>query len=150
MQKKLILYGVVLAALAAALNLAEYRFIVVDHRIEIYMGIIAIVFIALGAFIGRRLTSPQQVVVEKLVAVPVSPATPFVLNDAVLDKLGISKREHEVLLLMAEGLSNQEIAERSYVSVNTIKTHVSNLLLKLDAKRRTQAVLKARELGIVP
>lgn len=140
----------VLAALAAALNVAQYRFMVVDHRIEIYMGIIAIVFIALGAFIGRRLTTPQQVVVEKLVAVPVSPAVPFVLNDAVLDKLGISKREHEVLLLMAEGLSNMEIAERSFVSVNTVKTHVSNLLLKLDAKRRTQAVLKARELGIVP
>ena len=150
MSKKLILYGVVLAALAAALNVAQYRFMVVDHRIEIYMGIIAIVFIALGAFIGRRLTTPQQVVVEKLVAVPVSPAVPFVLNDAVLDKLGISKREHEVLLLMAEGLSNMEIAERSFVSVNTVKTHVSNLLLKLDAKRRTQAVLKARELGIVP
>ena len=150
MNKRLLLYGVILALLVVLLQVAEYRFLIIDHSIEIYIGILAAIFITLGVVMGRKLTTPKEVIIEKLVAVPTSPSLPFVLNETVLDKLGISKREHEVLLLMAQGLSNQEIANKTYVSVNTVKTHVSNLLLKLDAKRRTQAVIKARELNLIP
>lgn len=150
MNKRLLIYGTVLALLAILLQVAEYRFLVIDYSIEIYIAILACIFITLGIVMGRKLTTPKEVIIEKLVTVPASSSTPFVLNETILDKLGISKREHEVLLLMAEGLSNQEIADKTYVSVNTVKTHVSNVLLKLDAKRRTQAVIKARELSLIP
>lgn len=150
MRKNLLLYGVILAALMLILEVSKYRFLMLESRLEIYIGIIAIIFVVTGAYMGRKLTSPKEVIVEKLVAVQTNTSGPFTLNETVLDKLGISKREHEVLQLMAEGLSNQEIADKTFVSVNTVKTHVSNLLLKLDAKRRTQAVIKARELSLIP
>jgi DNA-binding CsgD family transcriptional regulator len=150
MKKNLLLYGLILAGLMIVLEVSKYRFLVLENSIEIYIGIIAIVFVGMGALMGRKLTNPKEVIIERLVGIPSSPSTPFTLNESVLDKLGISKREHEVLLLMAEGLSNQEIADKSFVSVNTVKTHVSNILLKLDAKRRTQAVIKARELSLIP
>ncbi len=150
MRKNLLIYGLVLAALMLVLELTKYRFLILENRLEIYIGIIAIIFVVTGAYMGRKLTRPKEIIVEKLVPVPTSPANSFTLNQNVLDKLGISKREHEVLQLMAEGLSNQEIADKTFVSVNTVKTHVSNLLLKLDARRRTQAVIKARELCLIP
>lgn len=150
MNKRLLLYGVALALLAILLQVARYRFVILNNTVEIYVGIVATVFIVLGVILGRKLTTPKEVIVEKLVAVPTDNTLPFTVNETVLDKLGISKREHEVLLLMAEGLSNQEIADKTFVSVNTIKTHVSNLLVKLDGKRRTQAVQRARELNLIP
>ncbi|MBS1772117.1 MAG: response regulator transcription factor [Bacteroidetes bacterium] len=150
MRKNLLIYGLLLAVLMVVLEVTKYRFLVLENRIEIYIGIIAIVFVVMGAYMGRKLTTPKEVIIEKLVAVPTTPSAPFILNETVLDKLGISKREHEVLQLMAEGMSNQEIADKTFVSVNTVKTHVSNVLLKLDAKRRTQAVIKARELSLIP
>jgi DNA-binding CsgD family transcriptional regulator len=151
-KKNLLLYGAILALLTVLLQVAEYRLLVIDHTIELYVGLVAIVFIVLGVVMGRKLTTPKQVevVVEKLIPVTTNPALPFAPNDMVLDKLGISKREHEILLLIAEGMSNQEIADNSFVSINTVKTHVSNILVKLDVKRRAQAIQKARELGIVP
>lgn len=150
MNRKLLLYGVLLALLAIALKAAEYKLLILDHAMELYMGFLAVLFVTVGVVMGKKLTTPKEVVIEKLVGIPTTPSLPFTLNESVLDQLGISKREHEILMLMAEGMSNQEIAEKSYVSVNTVKTHVSNLLLKLDAKRRTQAVIRARELNIVP
>lgn len=120
-----------------------------DHSIELYGGIIAGIFTILGVIAGQKLTRKKEVVIEQ-VLVSAAPVPPVHEPGKQLQILGISKREYEILLLMAEGLSNQEIADRSFVSVNTVKTHVSNLLLKLDAKRRTQAVLKAREMQLVP
>ncbi len=148
--KKLLLYGAILALLTILLQLAEYRFLVIDHTVELYVGIVALVFVVLGVVMGKKLTTPKEVVVEKLVPVTTNTSLPFSVNEMVLDKLGISKREHEILLLIAEGMSNQEIADKSFVSINTVKTHVSNILVKLDVKRRVQAIQKARELGIVP
>lgn len=148
--KKLLLYGAILALLTIILQLAEYRFLVIDHTVELYVGIVALIFVVLGVVMGKKLTTPKEVVVEKLVPVSSNPSLPFLVNEMVLDKLGISKREHEILLLIAEGMSNQEIADKSFVSINTVKTHVSNILVKLDVKRRVQAIQKARELGIVP
>lgn len=150
MRKNLLIYGLVLAGLMVMLEVTKYRFLVLENRLEIYIGILAIVFVVMGAYMGRKLTTQKEVIVEKLVPVQSSNSLPFILNESVLNKLGISKREHEVLMLMAEGLSNQEIADKTFVSLNTVKTHVSNILMKLDAKRRTQAVIRARELSLIP
>lgn len=148
--KRLILFGVMLAVLMLVLQVAQYRFIMLEHSAELYAGIVAVVFVVLGIVMGRKLTTAKEVVIEKLVPVAVNQSLPFAVNEQVLEKLNISKREHEILLLIAQGLSNQEIADKTFVSINTVKTHVSNLLLKLDAKRRAQAIQKARELSLVP
>ncbi len=140
MRKTIILYGVALAALTGILKFIEYRFIVRDLSLEFYLGVVAVLFAGLGVWAGQRLTRRKVVI-----------ATPdFKLNEPELQRLGISKREYEVLELMAQGLSNQEIADKLFVSLNTIKTHSSNLFVKLDARRRTQAVRRAKELGLLP
>ena len=140
MRKTIILYGVALAALTVILKFIEYRFFVRDLSLEFYLGAVAVLFTGLGVWAGRRLTRGKVVI-----------ATPdFKLNDGELQRIGISKREYEVLELMAQGLSNQEIADKLFVSLNTIKTHSSNLFTKLDARRRTQAVRRAKELGLLP
>ena len=154
--KLIILYGVALAVLLFLLKWLQLRFIIIDHAFEIYGGAIAIIFTALGIWLALKLTKPKvtTVVVEKEVyinrEVPVSPAAGFMLNEQALSKSGISKRELEVLQLIAQGFSNQEIADRLFVSLNTVKTHSSNLFLKLDVKRRTQAIEKAKRLSLIP
>lgn len=140
MLRIVVVYGVSLAALVALLNFIEYRFLVRDLSQEIYVGLIAVIFTALGIWVGPRLLRRKVVVVRP----------DFVLDLQALERLGISKREHEVLELMAKGLSNQEIADKLFVSVNTIKTHLANLFAKLDVSRRTQAVQKGKELGLIP
>jgi ATP/maltotriose-dependent transcriptional regulator MalT len=117
----------------------EYRYFLRELSTEFYIGIIAVFFTGLGIWAGLRLTQKKIIVAH----------TPFTLNEVHLQKLGISKREHEVLQLMAQGLSNQEIADKLFVSLNTIKTHTSNLFLKLEASRRTEAVKKAKELRLI-
>jgi DNA-binding NarL/FixJ family response regulator len=140
MRKTIILYGAALAALTGILKFIEYRYLVRDFSLEFYLGAVAVLFTGLGVWAGRRLTRRKVVI-----------ATPdFKLNDGELQRLGISKREYEVLELMAQGLSNQEIADKLFVSLNTIKTHSSNLFMKLDARRRTQAVRRAKEFGLLP
>ena len=140
--KRLLLYGLSLAALVFLLKVIEYNFLVRTLSIEIYMGIIAILFTVLGVWGGLKLTTPKKIIVS-------IPQGDFVLNDDNLRSFGISKREHEVLELMARGLSNQEIADQLFVSLNTVKTHSANLFIKLDVKRRTQAVQKAKELALI-
>jgi two-component system, NarL family, response regulator LiaR len=142
MRRTILLYGVALALLIFLLKFLEYRLFVRDLSLEFYIGIIALFCTALGVWAGLRLTRPKKVLV------PVS-SDNFQLNEALLAQTGISKREYEVLELMAQGLSNQEIAEKLFVSLNTVKTHTSNLFVKLDAKRRTQAIQKAKELGLI-
>jgi NarL family two-component system response regulator LiaR len=154
--KHILLYGVSLAALLFILKWLELRFIIIDHALEIYIGAIALIFTSLGIWLALKLTKPkiETVVVEKEVYINkeiyITPASAFVLNQTVLNKLGISRRELEVLQLIAQGLSNQEIAERLFVSLNTVKTHSSNLFEKLDVKRRTQAIEKAKRLSLIP
>lgn len=140
MKRTVILYGLALASLVFLLKYFEYRLIVRDLSIEFYVGLVAIVFTGLGIWAGLRLTRRQ--------VVTIGPG--FILNQAELAQLGISKREHEVLALMAQGLSNQEIADKLFVSLNTVKTHSSNLFVKLNASRRTQAIQKAKELRLIP
>jgi two-component system, NarL family, response regulator LiaR len=142
MRRTILLYGAALALLIFLLKFLEYRLFVRDLSLEFYIGIIALFCTAIGVWAGLRLTRPKKVLV------PVS-SDNFQLNEALLAQTGISKREYEVLELMAQGLSNQEIAEKLFVSLNTVKTHTSNLFVKLDAKRRTQAIQKAKELGLI-
>jgi DNA-binding CsgD family transcriptional regulator len=143
MRKTILLYGASLALLIFLLKFLEYRFLVHDLSLEFYLGLIAIFCTSIGIWAGLRLTRPKKV----LVAVS---SNDFKLNEQLLAQTGISKREYEVLEQMAKGLSNQEIADKLFVSLNTVKTHSSNLFVKLDAKRRTQAIQRAKELGLIP
>jgi DNA-binding CsgD family transcriptional regulator len=135
LKRTIFLYGLALAALVVTLKYLEYRLIVRDLSIEFYVAIVAVFFTGLGVWAGLRLTRKATGVV----------APEFRLNESALQRLGISKREHEVLALMAQGLSNQEIADRLFVSLNTIKSHASNLFLKLEVSRRTQAIQKGKD-----
>ena len=128
------------------LRLIEYRFLVVEHSLEIYGGLIALLFAGLGIWLGLKLKRKKEVVVFKEVAV----SAPFALNEGKLQELGVTRRELEILGLIAGGMSNREIAERLFVSENTVKTHSSRLFDKLSAKRRTQAVQIGKELGLIP
>lgn len=149
--KHIILYGICLAALLFLLKWLELRLMIIDHAFQIYIGAIAVFFTALGIWLALKLARPkiQTVFVEKEVILPAD-GNGFVLNEKELVRLGISSRELEVLQLMAEGLSNQEIAARLFVSLSTIKTHSSRLFEKMDVKRRTQAVEMAKRLNIIP
>lgn len=146
----ILLYGAALAALLFILKWLEYRLVIIDHSFEIYIGAVAVIFTSLGIWLALKLSKPKTktVVIEKEVYIK-NPGD-FVFNDQEAEKLGLSKREMEVLQLMAEGLSNQEIAEKLFVSLNTVKTHSSNVFVKLDVKRRMQAVEKAKRLAIIP
>jgi len=148
--KAVIVYGLSMALLLFLLKWLEMRFIIMDHAFEIYAGAIAILFTSLGIWLALKLTKPRvkTVVVEK--EIHVHNNGPFTMNVKEIENLGISKRELEVLQLMSEGLSNNEIAERMFVSLNTIKTHSSNLFVKMDVKRRTQAIEKGRKLFLIP
>lgn len=146
MKKTILLYGAIGGLLIAALKLIEYRFLVVEHSLEIYGGIVALLFAALGIWLGLKLTRTRVVIRE----VPVSVQGPFVLNAARQEQLGLTNRELEILAQIAAGLSNREIAERLYVSENTVKTHTASVFEKLNAKRRTQAVQLAKEAGLIP
>jgi DNA-binding CsgD family transcriptional regulator len=155
-KKTVLVYGVLGGVLIAALRAAEYRFLVLEHSLEVYGGIVALLFSALGIWLGLRLTGTRETVVvrevpvEVPVEVRVPVAGPFVRDEARLARLGITPRELEILEAMAAGLSNREIAERLFVSENTVKTHAARLFDKLSARRRTQAVQRAKEAGLIP
>jgi NarL family two-component system response regulator LiaR len=142
MRRTVIIYGLAMAVLIGLLRLVEYRFLIRDIPLEFYIGFVAVMFTGLGIWAGLRLTRP------KIVEIAVT--GPFERDDGALRGLGISKRELEVLELIAAGLSNQDIAERLFVSTSTVKTHVSNVLAKLDASRRTEAIARAQQLRIIP
>jgi DNA-binding CsgD family transcriptional regulator len=151
-KKTVLLYGILGGVLITVLKVVEYRFLVLEHSLEIYGGIVALVFSALGIWLGLKLTRPRETVVVREVPVPVEVpvAGPFVRDDARLQQLGITARELEILEAMAAGLSNREIGERLFVSENTVKTHAARLFDKLQARRRTEAVQRAREAGLIP
>ncbi len=138
LKRTIILYGLSLAALVTLLRFFEYRLFVRDLALEAYVGLVAMLFTVLGVWVGLRLTRKKA---------PVQPNVQF--DEKILSRLNISKREQDVLHLIAQGFSNQEIADKLFVSVNTVKTHSSNLFQKLDVSRRTQAVQRAKELGII-
>ena len=143
-----LIYGLCGGILIVVLKLIEFRFLFVEHSIEIYGGLIAALFAGIGIWLGLKLTKKKEVVVVR--EVPVLATEPFSLNEERLKDLGITKRELEILELIAQGLSNREIAEKLFVSENTVKTHSSRLFDKLSAKRRTQAVQLGKEMGLIP
>jgi NarL family two-component system response regulator LiaR len=142
MRRTVIIYGLAMAALLGLLKLIEYKFLIREIPLEAYIGVVAVMFTAIGIWAGLKLTRPKLVEVEV--------TGPFERDEAAVKKLGISRREFEVLELIAVGLSNQEIAERLFVATSTVKTHVSSVLGKLDASRRTEAIARAKELRIIP
>lgn len=144
--RQILLFGGIAGLSLVVLQVIEYRWLVLDHSVELYGGLIAVLFSAMGIWLGLTLTRKVVDVREVLVPAP----SAFVRDDGQVAALGLTPRELEILSLMAEGLSNREIAERAFVSENTVKTHAGRVLDKLGAARRTQAVQRARELRVVP
>jgi NarL family two-component system response regulator LiaR len=146
--KPVLVYSLVGGALIAALKYIEYQHFVRTYPNELYGGLVALIFTIIGIHLGLRWTKPKEVVVVRKVEVRVG--GPFALNAEKLRELGLTPREHEILGLIAKGLSNREIAERLFVSENTVKTHGSRVFEKLGVNRRVQAVQRGKELGLIP
>jgi two-component system, NarL family, response regulator LiaR len=146
--KRVFLYSVVGGVLIALLKLLEYQHLVRAYPTEIYVGLIALIFATVGIYLGLRWTRLKQVVVFR--EVHVREGGPFVLNTGKLKELGLTQREHEILGLIAQGLSNREIGEKLFVSENTVKTHSSRLFEKMSVNRRVQAVQKGKDLSLIP
>jgi DNA-binding CsgD family transcriptional regulator len=137
MKKTIVVYSLAIAAAAFLLQWLEYQYVVRVFPTEVYVVVIAVLFTVLGVWVGNRLTGS-------------APKSEFERNRQAIDYLGVSDREVEVLELLAEGHSNQEIADSLFVSPNTVKTHLANLYGKLEVSRRTQAVQKAKQLRLIP
>jgi len=155
MRRHVLIFGLVGGLLIATLQYTEYRFVVIEHSIELYGALVAILFAAFGIWLGLRITRSRetirQTVVVREVLVPAQAAVePFAPNTARQQTLGITARELEILTLVAGGLSNREIATQLFVSENTVKTHCARAFDKLGAVRRTQAVQRGKELGLLP
>ncbi|OIQ20196.1 MAG: helix-turn-helix transcriptional regulator [Flavobacterium sp. MedPE-SWcel] len=147
--KQIILYGISLALLLFLLRWLELRFLILNHMQEIYGGVIAVIFTLLGIWLALKLTKPKKetIVVEKKIYL--QQEKEFIQDEEALKATNLSPREMDVLELMAKGMSNAEIADNLFVSLNTVKTHSSKLYEKLEVKRRTQAVEKARQLSLI-
>jgi two-component system, NarL family, response regulator LiaR len=156
MKRHALIFGLVGGLLIAILQYTEYRFVVIEHSVELYSALVAILFSAFGVWLGLRMTrnreTIRETVVVREVSVPAQPPArePFAPNSASQQTLGITARELEILALVARGLSNREIATQLFVSENTVKTHCSRAFDKLGAARRTQAVQRGKELGLLP
>jgi two-component system, NarL family, response regulator LiaR len=156
MKRHVLIFGLVGGLLIATLQYTEYRFIVIEHSVELYGALVAILFATFGIWLGLRITRRREIIRETVVVrevlVPAqAPALePFTPNTAQQQTLGITPRELEILALVARGLSNREIATQLFVSENTVKTHCARTFDKLGAARRTQAVQRGKELGLLP
>ena len=152
-KKTVVLYGLLGGLLIAGLKFIEYRFLVIEHSVEIYGGIVALLFSIVGIWLGLKLTRTRETVIVREVPVRVEVlvrvSAPFVPDPARVRQLGITPRELEILEAIAAGLSTREIAAKLFVSENTVKTHSSRLFDKLSAKRRTQAVQIAKAAGLI-
>jgi two-component system, NarL family, response regulator LiaR len=147
MKRHVLIFGLVGGLLIATLQYTEYRFVVIEHSVELYGALIAILFATFGIWLGLRIARKRKTIVVREV---LATASPFVPNAAQQQSLGITARELEILTLIARGLSNREIATELFVSENTVKTHCSRAFDKLGAARRTQAVQRGKELGLLP
>lgn len=136
MKKTIFIFAVLIIALLSLFQLSKYSIVSSDLKIEMIIAVIAVVFFVLGIYLNKK--SLQKPLIAK-----------GEINKDQLEKIGLSKREYEVLTEICNGHSNREIAAKLFVTESTVKTHVSNILLKLDVKRRTQAIQKAKTLQIV-
>ena len=148
MLRHVLIFGLVGGALVVLLKLTEYRLLVIEHSFELYAGLIAAIFAAFGIWLGIRLNTSRHKIIT--IEVPRPNDQPFTINGKKRDELGITPRELEILELVAAGMSNREIAGKLYVSENTVKTHCARAFDKLGAARRTQAVQRGKELGLLP
>ncbi len=148
MGKQVVLYGLVGGLLIAFLKFIEYQHFVHQYPSELYGGLVALLFTGIGIYLGLKWTRSKETVVVKEVLIHAG--GPFVLDAGKLKELGITQREHEILGLIAQGLSNREIGEKLYVSENTVKTHSSRLFEKMQVNRRVQVVQKAKDLALIP
>ncbi|MEP7196205.1 MAG: LuxR C-terminal-related transcriptional regulator [Saprospiraceae bacterium] len=149
--KATIVYSISLAFLLFLLKWLELRFILFDHSFEIYIGCIAVIFTTLGIWLALKLSKPKTQIVEKEIYInSYNQQEGFVLNTSLVSELEISKREMEILNLLAQGHSNQEIASILFISLSTVKSHNQSLFEKLEVKRRIQAVEKAKNLNLIP
>jgi two-component system, NarL family, response regulator LiaR len=148
-RKEILIYCISMALLLFLLKWLEAHFIVFNYRLDFFIGAIAILFTVLGIWLALKLVKPkvETRIIEKEVYINNTVRTE--IDQQEIAKLGISNRELDVLNLMATGLSNEEIAGKLFISLNTVKTHSSNIFVKLDVKRRTQAVEKAKRLNII-
>lgn len=146
MKRHVLIFGLVGGLLIATLQYTEYRFVVIEHSVELYSALVAILFATFGIWLGLRITRRRETIVVSEVLAP----SAFAPNTAQQQSLGITARELEILTLIARGLSNREIATQLFVSENTVKTHCSRAFDKLGAARRTQAVQRGKELGLLP
>jgi DNA-binding NarL/FixJ family response regulator len=137
--KTVLIYGFVLAVLVAILKAIEYRFLVKKFSVDIYLGAMALIFTMLGIWVATMIIQKRRGPKEKWVTSEITSTAGEILTD----------RECEVLQKMADGLSNQEIADSLFISIHTVKTHSSKIFEKLGVKRRTQAVVRAKELGLL-
>lgn len=142
------LYALLMAVLVFALKWLEWKFMLLQNAIDIYVGIIALCFTVLGVWVAGQLAKPKikTVVVEREIYLP--HPDELKINEAELKKLNLSNREYEVLQMLTKGYSNAEIGGKLFLSVSTVKTHVSNLFVKMDVKSRVQAIEKAKRLRI--
>ncbi|MFD2587119.1 response regulator transcription factor [Croceitalea marina] len=145
----IILYGLATASLIFGLKWLQWNFIIRENAIDIYIGLIALMFTLLGAWIASQLIKPkaQAILVDKQNMIP--QAKEFKLNEAGLKRLNLTNREYQILKLIAQGHSNSEIADELFLSLSTIKTHVSNLYTKMNVKSRFRAIAVAKEIKIV-
>jgi len=161
MKRHVLIFGLVGGLLIAILQYTEYRFVIIEHSVELYGALVAILFATFGIWLGLRITRGREtsvreviretvVVKEVLVSAENTAREPFAPNTARQQTLGITARELEILTLIARGFSNREIATQLFVSENTVKTHCSRAFDKLGAARRTQAVRRGKELGLLP
>ena len=162
MKRHVLIFGLVGGLLIATLQYTEYHFVIIEHSVELYSALVAILFATFGIWLGRRITRSRETVHETVretvvvreVLVPAEAPAPFAPNTARQQDqqkaLGITARELEILTLVARGMSNREIATQLFVSENTVKTHCARAFDKLGAARRTQAVLRGKELGLLP
>jgi two-component system, NarL family, response regulator LiaR len=153
MKRHVLIFGLVGGSLIAILQYSEYRFVIIEHSVEIYVALVAILFAAFGIWLGLRITRRREVIRETIVVkevrVSAEGAQPFAPNAAHQQTLGITARELEILSLVARGFSNREIAAQLFVSENTVKSHCARVFEKLGAARRTQAVQRGKDLGLL-
>jgi two-component system, NarL family, response regulator LiaR len=163
MKRHVLIFGLVGGLLIATLQYTEYRFVIIEHSVELYGALVAVLFAAFGIWLGLRITRRREatpaalqeagrptIVVKGVPVAAPAPAASFAPNRARQQTLGITARELEILALVARGLSNREIANQLFVSENTVKTHCARAFSKLGAARRTQAVQRGKELGLLP
>jgi two-component system, NarL family, response regulator LiaR len=150
MKRHVLIFGLTGGLLIAALQYSEYRFVIIEHSVELYSALVAILFASFGIWLGLRITRRRETVVVREVSTPAKAPVPFAPNAARQQALGITARELETLALVARGFSNREIATQLFVSENTVKTHCARAFDKLGAARRTQAVQRGKELGLLP